>query len=75
MTLAEPIQVTNLVVAIFDELGIPYYIVGSLASSLYGIPRATADVDMIADIEPQRVPALIELLQKDFYVNRTLFVT
>ena len=31
----------------FEKLGIIYFIGGSLASSAYGIPRATMDIDMI----------------------------
>jgi hypothetical protein len=41
--LSEPVEVTLLVAEIFEHLGIPYLVGGSLASSLYGIPRATQD--------------------------------
>ncbi len=69
MTFAEPVQITTLVASIFNRLKIPYYIVGSLASSLYGIPRATADVDLIADIRQQHIRSLVKSLHKDFYVD------
>src|SRR5689334_15627437 len=36
------------VIAIFDQLGIPYYIGGSVASAHHGIARSTLDVDLIA---------------------------
>lgn len=36
--------------AAFKKLSIPYYIGGSLASSLFGIARATMDIDIIANI-------------------------
>jgi hypothetical protein len=32
------------VVEVFEKLGILYYIGGSVASSTYGIPRATMDI-------------------------------
>ncbi len=35
------------VVAVFEQLGIEYYIGGSVGSSAYGIPRATFDVDLV----------------------------
>ena len=55
MILAEPIQVTQLIAKVFDRLQIPYFVGGSLASSLHGIPRATQDVDMVAGLKPQHV--------------------
>ena len=38
------------VVKAFDHLSIPYYIGCLIASSIYGIARATMDVDIVADI-------------------------
>lgn len=70
MTLAEPVQITRTIAVIFEKLRIHYYVVGSLASSLYGIPRATADVDLIADIRQHHIDSLVQLLQKDFYVDK-----
>lgn len=51
MILAEPVQITRQIAQEFDRLEIKYFVGGSLASSLHGIPRATHDVDMIADIK------------------------
>lgn len=48
---ADPLVVVVKVAQIFDDLGIPYVVGGSLASSMYGIPRATQDVDLIAAIK------------------------
>ncbi len=50
MLLTEPVQITRRIVQEFEDLKIQYYVGGSLASSLHGIPRATQDVDIIADI-------------------------
>ena len=69
MTLAEPLQITRRIAVFFEKLKIPYYVVGSLASSLHGIPRATADVDLMADIKEQHVQSLVNSLQSDFYVD------
>ncbi len=46
--LSEPILVVATIARIFDALGIRYLVGGSVASSLYGIPRATQDVDLVA---------------------------
>jgi predicted nucleotidyltransferase len=53
----------------FEELGIPYVVVGSFASSARGMPRATNDVDVVADIEPQQVRPLVTALQGNFYLD------
>jgi hypothetical protein len=49
--LAEPILVVARVAQAFDALGVSYVVGGSLASSVYGIPRATQDVDLVADLK------------------------
>jgi len=40
----------DMLVGCFEQLGIAYHIVGSVASSAYGIARATMDVDLVADM-------------------------
>lgn len=47
---SDPLIVVASLADIFDELGIPYLVGGSLASSLYGIPRATQDAGFMADM-------------------------
>src|SRR2546421_3744189 len=44
----------------FDRLGIAYYIGGSVSSSLHGLARQSQDVDVIADIRPDQVRALVQ---------------
>lgn len=52
-----------------DDLQIPYLVVGSVASSLLGLARATADADVVADVQPEQVRPLFEALKKDFYID------
>ncbi len=47
----EPLIVLARLVRAFNELGIRYVVGGSFASSLYGIPRATQDVDLVVEME------------------------
>ena len=65
----EIIEITLKVIAIFEKLGIRYSIGGSLASSAFGIPRATMDIDIVADIKQENVPLLQECLEKEFYAD------
>jgi tRNA nucleotidyltransferase/poly(A) polymerase len=53
----------------FDQLGIAYYIGGSVSSSLHGMARQSQDVDVIADIQPAQVRSLVQALQGDYYVD------
>lgn len=69
MVLAEPLHSTQTVAHVFESLGIRYLIGGSLASSLHGIPRATHDVDLVAEITNRHIPDLVHALQSTFYVD------
>jgi hypothetical protein len=59
----------DMVVECFEKLGIAYYIGGSVASSAYGIARATMDVDLVANIETRQVDRLVKALETDYYIN------
>ena len=67
--LSEPVLVVAKLARVFDALGIGYVVGGSLASSLYGIPRATQDVDLVADIRLSHVDAITSALTGEFYVD------
>lgn len=57
------------VVDLLDRLGVPYQIGGSVASSVYGMARATMDVDLVADLDATHVTDLVETLQADYFVD------
>ncbi len=69
MILAEPIQITSRIARELDRLGIRYLIGGSLASSLHGVPRATHDVDIVADINESHIPEFVRVLESEFYID------
>jgi len=58
----------------FRKIGIPYYIGGSVASSAYGIARATLDVDLISDLKTHHVDSLVEMLEFDYYIDREMIL-
>lgn len=64
-----PLDITLRVVTILDDLGIPYVLGGSLASSLLGEPRSTADIDMAIRISASQLAPLLAALEPDFYVS------
>jgi hypothetical protein len=67
--LPEPIAVTLQVVEVLEALGVPYLIGGSFASSVYGAYRATADVDLVADLKFEHVEPLVKALREPFYID------
>ena len=69
MVAQEPIEVTLAVAGILERLGVEYLVGGSLATSLHGIPRATLDVDMVADLRMTHLGDFVAALQADFYVD------
>jgi hypothetical protein len=64
-----PISVLSLVTTALDKLGIRYVLVGSFASSIHGLYRATADIDIVAEIKGEQVHPLYEALREAFYVD------
>lgn len=67
--LSEPLLVVARIAAAFDTLSVPYIVGGSLASSVYGIPRATQDVDLVAILSPEHIEPLTAALAGEFYVD------
>jgi Mg-chelatase subunit ChlI len=55
------------------DLGIPYMIAGSLASSFHGKPRTTHDADIVIDPAPEALDRLVaELSAAHLYVDLTV---
>jgi len=63
--IAVTVRVTN----VLEALGVPYFIGGSLASTLYGMVRTTQDSDIIADLHAEHIPFLMDELQNEFYMD------
>ena len=69
-------QLVAEVVARLDDAGIPHMLTGSIASSWYGEPRATQDLDVVIDPSPAALGQLVEGLQADgWYVDRDVALT
>ena len=64
-----PFEVLSQVTRALEELDITYVVVGSFASSMRGLYRSTADIDIVADLQPAQVRPLVEALQEKFYID------
>lgn len=69
MSASPLLQALEPVVRVFEALGIAYYIGGSVASSAYGIARATLDVDLVADISGHQIKPLANQLRDNYYID------
>jgi len=69
VTPEEAFKVVLEVARILEELGVPYAVGGSLASSLWGIPRSTQDADLVADLRSQHVQSFVAGVEGAFYVS------
>jgi hypothetical protein len=67
--LPEPIAVTAKVTSVLEKLNVPYFIGGSLASTIYGMVRTTQDSDIVAELHPSQVQAFVDALKDTFYVD------
>lgn len=68
----EPIEVTLKVTGVFELLGIPYVIGGSLASTLYGMVRTTQDSDIVAEMRREHLQPFVSALQDEFYIDEEM---
>lgn len=66
---SDPVRVLLHVAALLDRIGTPYFLGGSLASSLLGEPRSTVDIDLAIALRSADVPALVAALGDEFYVD------
>jgi len=64
-----PFTVLSLVADLLEQHQVAYVLVGSLASSIHGMYRSTADIDIVADVKPHQVLPLVQSLQANFYVD------
>src|ERR1700693_4041158 len=68
----EPLQVLSSVVSSLKSLGIPSMLVGSFASSSYGLARLTQDADFIVKLNRFQIDDFVQVFSPEFYVDRGL---
>lgn len=55
---------------VLNESDIPYMLSGSVAMSIYIIPRATRDFDFIIHLEPKNIDRFIQHFQDGYYCDK-----
>jgi len=59
-------------IKVIDKLSISYYIGGSIASSVFGFPRSTMDIDIVANIQSFHISDLKQNLESEFYIDEDM---
>ena len=55
----------------FDQLGIRYFVGGSVASSFHGAMRSTMDVDVLAELAPEHVRPILAAVAGEYYSSES----
>lgn len=66
---SEPLRALVPVIEVLRALDVAYAIGGSMASSVFGEPRSTADIDILAELGSHHVTAFVSALADSFYVH------
>jgi hypothetical protein len=69
---AESIKLALKMAEILNALTVPYLIGDSVASSILGEPRATLDVDIVADLQLSHVHPLVEVMAREFFIDEMM---
>src|SRR5215472_9315197 len=55
------------IIAALNQAQIPYMVVGSFASNLYGTGRGTQDIDLVVSATPDQIRVFLDLLPQATY--------
>ncbi len=69
LMIEDPIYLARKIATLLETLDIPYYIGGSVASSLQGEIRYTEDLDLVINIQSSQVQSVLNAFSEDFYIS------
>lgn len=62
-------EAVGVVIAALDGCGIPYILVGSYSTNVYGIPRSTQDADFVTQLGDASIITLGRLLEPSIRID------
>ncbi len=66
---SDPLESLATIIEALDAVGVPHMLAGSFASSHHGVPRSTADIDLVVEVDDEMFARLIDTLDTSrFYV-------
>jgi hypothetical protein len=60
----------EIIIAFFERYQIPYMLSGSVAMSIYAVPRSTRDLDFVASIKIEDVDKIVEFFKEGYYCEK-----
>jgi hypothetical protein len=54
-----------------EDLRVPYYVGGSIASSLHGMQQLAQDIDLVVDLDEQTLPSLFAVLGQHYLLEES----
>jgi len=54
---------------VLERAGVRYFVGGSVASSMHGVPRYTSDLDLVVDLSEVQIPTLLAAAGPDFDID------
>ncbi len=64
------LELLSVIVSALEQAEVPYMVTGSVASLLYGEPRATNDIDIVIDPSDAQLERLLTLISDSFLVSQ-----
>lgn len=68
--MSEELDILKLVAKRLDQKGISYMLTGSIATNFYSVPRMTRDIDIIVELDRQKVAEIFEAFKDEFYLDK-----
>ncbi len=66
---SDSLESLAMIIEVFDEAGVSHMLAGSFASSHHGVPRSTADIDLVVEVDDAAFDRLLDTLDTSrFYV-------
>jgi len=70
-----PYELLEKIITVLEHLRIPYLVTGSVAAMAYGEPRLTNDIDIVAAIPENQIPALTAAFPSaEFYISDAMIL-
>jgi len=55
-----------------EQINVDYALIGSISCSVYGLPRAARDVDILADLHVEQLPLFLEPLRRAYLFDHRI---
>jgi hypothetical protein len=68
--MSDIVAIAHTLAQTLERFGVVYWIGGSMASAVHGIPRSTQDVDFVAELKEEQIDDLVAALENEFYIDR-----